>query len=440
MSAAGLILAAPSSGAGKTVVTLALMRALSRRGLRIAPAKVGPDYIDPAFHAAACGRASVNLDPWGMRPALRAALVERLGADADLVLVEGVMGLFDGAGDGGGSTADLAAETGWPVVLILDVNAQAGSAAAVARGFVTHRADVEVAGVILNRVGGAAHQAMIEEALAAATPDAAPLGAVPHDGRLALPERHLGLIQAREHGDLDAFVETAAEILAESVDLDRLVALARPARRATERDDGPPIAPLGQRIAVGQDQAFAFVYPHLLDGWRRAGAAILPFSPLADAAPAAEADAVYLPGGYPELHAGRLAANRRFLDGLRAAAARGAAVFGECGGYMTLGDGLVDADGARHAMAGLLPVETSFAERRMHLGYRRAETLADSALGPAGLQVSGHEFHFATTLREGPGTPLFRLSDTRGEDRGAAGLVEGRVAGSFLHVIDRAPW
>lgn len=437
--AAGLILAAPSSGAGKTVVTLALMRALARRGLRVAPAKVGPDYIDPAFHAAACGRASVNLDPWGMRPALRAALIERQGANADLVLVEGVMGLFDGAGDGGGSTADLAAETGWPVVLILDVYAQAGSAAAVARGFATHRADVLVAGVILNRVGGAAHRAMIEQALAAATPDVAPLGAVPHDGRLTLPERHLGLVQAGEQDDLEAFVERAAAVLAEGVDLDRLVALARPARRAATRDDGPPIPPLGQRIAVARDEAFAFAYPHLLDGWRQAGALILPFSPLADEAPAAAADAVYLPGGYPELHAGRLAANSEFLDGLRAAAARGAALFGECGGYMALGRGLVDAHGARHAMAGLLPVETSFADRRMTLGYRRAETLADGALGPAGLRLSGHEFHFATTLQEGPGTPLFRLSDSRGEDRGAAGLVEGRVAGSFLHVIDRAP-
>ncbi|MEQ8605130.1 MAG: cobyrinate a,c-diamide synthase [Marivibrio sp.] len=435
----GLILAAPASGSGKTVATLALMRAFADRGLRVAPAKTGPDYIDPAYHEAACGRPSVNLDPWGMRAETRAGLVRSLTRDADLALVEGVMGLFDGAADGRGATADLAAETGWPVVLILDVKGQSASAAAVAKGFAAVREDVRLTGVVLNRVGSAAHRAMVEAGFAAHAPQIPVLGAIPRDARLALPSRHLGLVQARERPDLDAFIAGAAEIVAGGVDLAALRAAARPGAAEARGEPAPAIPPPGQTVAVAEDEAFAFLYPHLIDGWRRAGAAIRVFSPLADEAPDPAAQAVYLPGGYPELHAGRLASARRFKAGLRAAAEGGAWIFGECGGYMALGAGLIDADGGRHEMAGLLPVTTSFADRRLTLGYRRATALADSAFAPAGGALFGHEFHYATLASEGPGEPLFRLSDATGADRGAAGLVDGRVAGSFLHVLDRAP-
>ncbi len=440
MSAPGLIVAAPSTGSGKTVVTLGVLRALSRRGLRVASAKVGPDYIDPAFHAAASGRACRNLDTWAMRPDTVAGLAAAAAADADLVVCEGVMGLFDGAnvppGRPDGSTADLAALTGWPVVLVADVRGQAGSAAALLRGFAGHRADVAVAGVVFNRVGAAAHGEMLRAACAAHLPALSVLGLLPRHAALEVPSRHLGLVQAGERAELEAFIDRAAALVAEHLDLDRLAALARPGR--VEAPPPAPLPPLGQRIAVARDIAFAFAYDATLDGWRRAGAEIRPFSPLADEGPDADCDAVYLPGGYPELHAGRLAGNRGFLDGLRAAAGRGAAVFGECGGYMALGQAITDADGVAHAMAGLLALRTSFAARRLHLGYRRARTLADSPLGPAGGAWRGHEFHYATTLSEGPGRPLFAVADAAGRPLPETGLAAGNVAGSFLHLIDRA--
>jgi cobyrinic acid a,c-diamide synthase len=437
VSASGLIVAAPSSGSGKTVVTAAVLRALCRGGVRVAPFKVGPDYIDPAFHAAASGRPCHTLDPWAMRPAMLARVLDAVGREADLVIGEGVMGLFDGASDGTGSTADLAALTGWAVVLVVDARGQGASVAALLRGFLTHRTDVEVAGVIFNRVGSADHGAMLCDAVA---PLSLPvLGAVPRTAALTLPERHLGLVQAGEQEDLGAFLDGAADVVGRHVDLDGLGALARPAIAVASDDAGPPGVPLlGQRVAVARDTAFAFIYPALVEDWRAAGAEVRFFSPLADEAPADDADAVYLPGGYPELHAGRLAANARFMAGLRAAAARGAAVYGECGGYMVLGDGLVDAGGARHAMAGLLPLETSFAERRLHLGYRAVRQLADSPIGGVGESWRGHEFHYATILREGPAPRLFAAADARGRALGEAGLAVGRVCGSFVHLIDRA--
>lgn len=437
-AASGLILAAPASGSGKTVLTLAMLRHFANAGLAVAGAKVGPDYIDPAFHAAASGRPSLNLDPWAMRAETLAALVAETARGARLVLCEGVMGLFDGIGAAGlGSTADLAALTGWPVVLVVDVRGQAASAAATVAGFARHRADVPIAGVIFNRVGGAHHRALLVEAVAEACPGLAVLGAVPRLDQLALPERHLGLVQACEHAALDGFLNEAAAAVAVHCDLSALAALARPARCAAGSGPARPLAPLGQRIAIAEDGAFAFAYPAVRAGWRLAGAELVPFAPLADQAPAPEADAIYLPGGYPELHAGRIAGNHRFLDGLRAAALAGAAIYGECGGYMVLGAALVDAAGQRHAMAGLLPLETSFAARRLHLGYRRACLLAPTPLGPAGTTFRGHEFHYASIRREGPGQALFRASDTRGGIPAEHGMVSGRVAGSFIHLVDR---
>jgi cobyrinic acid a,c-diamide synthase len=438
--ATGLIVAAPASGSGKTVFTLGLLRHWARQGVRVGSAKVGPDYIDPAFHAAATGRPCINLDPWGMRPQTLAAAAAAVGADAEVVVCEGVMGLFDGATARRGSTADVAEASGWPVVLVLDVRAQAASAAAVLRGFATHRPGVRIAAVVFNRVGSERHAAVLREACALATPEIPVAGALPRAEGLLLPERHLGLVQAVEHPDLAAFLGRAADLVARHVDTPLLRRLARPGWHAAPGAAAGPslVPPLGQRIAVAEDAAFAFRYPLVVDGWRAAGSEITAFSPLADEAPAADADAVYLPGGYPELHAGRLAANARFLGGLRAAAGRGAVVFGECGGYMAMGEGLIDGEGHRHAMAGLLALETSFAERRLHLGYREATVACDGPLGPAGTCFRGHEFHYARTLREGPGEPLFACRDAEGAVLGTTGLASSRVIGSFVHLIDRA--
>ena len=439
--APGLVIAAPSSGSGKTLLTLGLLAHLAGRGLRVVSAKVGPDYIDPAFHAAATGRPCLNLDAWAMRPASLAGLVGAVSRDADWVVCEGVMGLFDGAavagGASAGASADVAAATGWPVVLLIDGRGMTGSAAAVLKGFATYRDDVRIAGVIFNRVAGDKHKRMIREACARACPEVDILGFLPRLEALAVPSRHLGLVQACEHPDLSAFLAAAAQAVGEHVAVDRLLALARPAALAAADAEAAPrlLPPLAARIAVARDPAFAFAYPALLDGWRRAGAELTFFSPLADQAP--DGDAVYLPGGYPELHAGRLAGNARFLEGVRAAARRGAPVFGECGGYMVLGRGLTDGDGVRHAMAGLLPLETSFASRRLHLGYRQARLLADTPLGPAGTAFRGHEFHYASILAE-DGAPLFGLADAAGGDLGQAGLWDGSVFASFVHLIDRA--
>lgn len=432
------VIGAPQTGSGKTLVTLGLLRAYRRRGLSVAPAKVGPDYIDPAFHAAASGRACVNLDGWAMRPATLDGLVG--GLTGDLAVIEGVMGLFDGAptpgAAGDGSTAAIARRYGLPVVLVVDSRGLAGSAAALLYGFRHLDLSVRVAGVIFNQTGSARQVALLRAA--AARVDLPVIGMIPALDRLRMPSRHLGLVQASEQGDLEALIDAAADHVAGHVDLDALAALATPPQ-AAGGDAVAAIPPFGRRIAVASDDAFRFAYPHLLEGWRRAGAAILPFSPLADEPVPDAADAVWLPGGYPELHGARLAAAGRFLGSVRRAASGGLPVWGECGGYMVLGRAIVDAEGARHEMAGLLPAVTSFAQRERHLGYRRGRLRVTAPLGVAGATFVGHEFHYATLVEgAGEGEALLDLEDATGRPLGPAGHREGSVAGSFLHPIDRA--
>lgn len=434
----GLIIAAPRSGAGKTTIALGLMRALVRHGTQVQPFKCGPDYIDLAFHSVAARRTSYNLDCWAMSTPQLRELASDTAAGADLAIVEGVMGLFDGAQGPGragrGSAADLATLLGWPVVLVIDVSGQAETAAAVALGCARYRDDVEIAGVILNRVASARHRALIEPAFERI--GIRLLGALIRDQELVLPERHLGLVQAQEIGSIEAHLDRLGDRICEATDLDMISSLTRPMAGGSHDPGGASfgIKPPGQRIALASDAAFSFSYPHLTRHWRQTGAEIVTFSPLADEAPDASADAVWLPGGYPELHAGRLAAADRFLGGLRLAAERGARIHGECGGYMVLGTGLEDAQGARHAMAGLLSLETSFAKRRLHLGYRRARLLADCALGARDAIVFGHEFHYASILAEAD-DPLIECHDAVGGAIAAAGARRGPISGSFLHAV-----
>lgn len=434
----GLLIAAPSSGSGKTLVTLSLLSLFKARGRRVAGCKAGPDYIDPEFHAAATGLACFNLDIWAMRKAGLDALLAHQAAQADLVIVEGVMGLFDGIpGKGGrenGSSAELARHLGLPILLVVNAKGQGATAGALLEGLMRHDPSLRFAGVIFNNVGGAVHREILADA--AATAGIKVLGYLPRVPALKVPERHLGLVQAREHDGLAQFFATARESFIDCVDLDGIEAAAE-SITAKAAPLVPLLPPLGQRIAVADDAAFAFAYPFHLAAWKAAGAEILPFSPLADAAPDVRADAIFLPGGYPELHAGRLAANRHFLGALRDAASRGVLIYGECGGYMTLGAGLVDAEGARHEMAGLLPVETSFAARKLHLGYRAATLAAATPFAPAQSRFRGHEFHYASILREGDAAPLFQAADSRGRDLGPVGRRQGSVMGSFMHLIDR---
>jgi len=429
-----LVISAPASGAGKTTLTLALARAFCDRGLAVQCFKSGPDYIDPAFHAAATGRPSVNIDSWAMTRDTIDRLTARAG-DADLVLVEGSMGLFDGVATPGqcgtGASADLAAMMGWPVLLVLDPTGQAQTAAAVAAGLRDFRRGVHVAGVVLNRVASPRHEDLVRRAMEAA--GIAVLGALPRHAPIALPERHLGLVQAEELTRLDGLIAEAARLVAGSVDLDAVLRLAECAWTAPQTNAALRVTPPGQRIALARDAAFSFVYPHVLEGWRAAGAEIVPFSPLADEGPDASADVCWLPGGYPELHAGRIAANGRFRDGLRAFALT-KPVHGECGGYMVLGESLIDANGVRHTMAGLLGIETSFAKRRMHLGYRRAELATDMPGHAPGARLRGHEFHYATILAQ-PDAPLAAVRDANGADVAETGSHRGRVTGTFFHLI-----
>jgi cobyrinic acid a,c-diamide synthase len=434
----GLVVAAPRSGAGKTTIALGLMRALRRRGLAVQPFKCGPDYIDPAFHAVAAGRPSYNLDTWAMAAGTLSDLVARQAIGADVTVAEGVMGLFDGVTDPGqtarGATADLAALFGWPVLLVLDVSGQTETAAAVAAGCAHYRNDVGVAGVILNRVSSARHFALIAPAF-----DRIGLkvfGAIASDDRLALPERHLGLVQAGETADIECRLDSFADAIENAVDLDAVHLAARSAVLRPSTGVASGLKPPGQRIALAQDRAFSFMYPHLLDRWRSAGAEIVPFSPLADQAPDPSADSVWLPGGYPELHAGVLAAAQRFHGGLRTLAGRSVPIHGECGGYMVLGRGIEDARGVPHSMAGLLRLETSFATRSLHLGYRRARLLADCSLGSASMEIMGHEFHYASTLSAGD-DPLVECRDAAGASMSEGGARRGSVSGTFFHAIDR---
>jgi cobyrinic acid a,c-diamide synthase len=438
MGPRGLVVAAPRSGAGKTTIALGLMRALRRKGLAVQPFKCGPDYIDPAFHAVATGRPSFNLDTWAMAAGTLSALVARQAAPADVALAEGVMGLFDGVAQAGqtarGATADLAALFGWPVLLVLDVSGQTETAAAVAVGCARYRDDVGIAGVILNRVSSARHLTLIAPAFERI--GLRLFGAIANDADLALPERHLGLVQAGETADVERRLEAFANAVGKAVDLDAILAAARPASLPPSAGPVAGLQPPGQRIALARDQAFSFMYPHLLDRWRLAGAEVVPFSPLADQAPDPAADAVWLPGGYPELHAGVLAAAQRFQGGLRALAGRSVPIHGECGGYMVLGRGIEDARGARHSMAGLLRLESSFARRGLHLGYRRARLLVDCALGPAGAEIMGHEFHYASTLAAGD-EPLVACRDASGSSMPEGGARRDSVTGTFFHAIDR---
>ncbi len=433
----GLVIAAPSSGSGKTTVTLGLLAALRQRGLAVQPFKIGPDYLDTGHHERVAGRPSYNLDTWAMSETLLAGIVAQGAAGADLAIAEGVMGLFDGGADRGlsgwGATADLAGLLGWPVVLVLNVGGQTETAAAVALGCAHYRPEVRVAGVILNQVASARHESLIRPAFVRMGMPV--LGALRRADDIRLPERHLGLVQAAEQSDYGDRLARLAAVVAASVDLEAVVAAASDVNPAMRVNAGRvhAIPPPGQRIALAQDAAFSFTYHHVLAGWRAAGAEIVEFSPLSDEAPPPDADAVWLPGGYPELHAGRISAASRFRAGLTALAARSVPIHGECGGYMVLGRGLEDAQGHRHAMAGLLAAETSFRTRTLHLGYRRATLRSECALGRKGARLYGHEFHYATLLSDG-GEPLLDLEDGSGSGR-AAGSRAGSVSGSFFHLL-----
>jgi cobyrinic acid a,c-diamide synthase len=436
MTARALIIGAPRSGSGKTSVTIGLLRAFQRRGVKVRGIKTGPDYIDPGFHEAATRLPGLNLDSWAMAPDLLRHLARQQAEDAELILIESAMGLFDGIvtePNRSGAASDLARLFGLPVLLVLDVSGQSQTAAAIACGFMHYDPAVKMAACVLNRAGSERHRTLSGDAIEALGLPV--VGTVLRDPTLTLPERHLGLVQASEHPQMDAHIDRLADAMERSLDLDAIFAAARPfdiPAGSTEKALPPP----GQRIALAEDAALTFLYPHIKREWRAMGAELVMFSPLADEAPPADCDICWLPGGYPELHAGKLAAAENFKAGLKAFS-QAKPVHGECGGYMVLGEVLEDADGVVHAMTGLLSHSTSFAQRKMNLGYRQARLLGSSAIGAAGDIIRGHEFHYARVIDAGNDQPLAMIADGRNVEIGLSGGKRDRVTGTFFHAIAR---
>ncbi len=432
-------LAGTHSGCGKTTVTLGILAALKARGLKVQPCKCGPDYLDPGHHEAACGTPSCNLDTWMMgADAVRESFARRT-AGAEVAVIEGVMGLFDGARPDSlsGSTAEIARLLGVPVILVIDAGSMAGSAAALVKGFAEFAKGVEIVGVIANRVGSEHHQGIIARTLAAhALPPL--LGALPKNGVPQLAERHLGLVSAEPAGDPERYRELGRAI-ARHLDLERLLALGRrprpqPASQSEPARPRPAPAKSRPRLGLARDRAFQFYYRDNLELLAAAGIEIIPFSPLEDTRLPTGLDGLYLGGGYPELYAEQLGRNRAMREAIRELAAGGGAIYAECGGLMYLGRELIDPEGRQWPMCGLLPFVSKMGKRRFRLGYVEAESRVATIFGPAGTRWRGHRFHWSQPDPEpAPATAPLVCRRPDGEEAGAAGYRRGRILGTYIH-------
>jgi len=430
----GLVVAGAQSGAGKTTLSLALMAAFARRGLKVQAFKVGPDFIDPGHHALATGRPSHNLDGWMLSPEENRAIFARHAAGAQLAVVEGVMGVYDGFDPvlETGSTAEMAKLLGLPALLTVDAKAMARSLAALARGFAQFDPGLAWLGLAANRVGSPHHAELLAEAMSLA-PEMPFLGGLPRAPELALPERHLGLVTAEEGGMAPEALERLADWVEQGLDLDALW------QRLPEVDI-PPQAPLpeplgnGVRLGVARDQAFCFYYEETFRRLRQAGAELVFFSPLNDAAPPPDLDGLYLGGGYPELFAQRLSANSAMRESLAELARRGLPVYAECGGMMYLGASLIDGQGQAWPMAGALPLETRLLPRLRSLGYRRIRTRRGTLLGPAGVEAKGHEFHYSEVCGSSSAEDAYQVWGRAGQTPGARAYCFKNILASYVHL------
>jgi cobyrinic acid a,c-diamide synthase len=423
-----LLIGGVSSGSGKTTVTIGLCRALRRRGLQVAIFKCGPDYLDPTYHRLASGRTAHNLDSWLMG---RDALLDtftRNASTADVALIEGVMGLYDGASptELTGSSAEIAQILEAPIALVCDASGMARSVAALAHGFATFEPGVDVRALICNHVGSTGHLELVRRA----STRIPVLGGLLDDASVALPERHLGLHTADEL-DVEPLLEAWADRVERHCDVDALLALARTAPPLTAAANAPTEARQRCRIAIARDAAFHFYYDANLRLLERAGAELLPFSPIQDAQLPA-ADGIYLGGGYPELHAAALAANRGMRDALHAHAAAGKPIYAECGGLMYLADAIITRDGTRHAMLGLISGVATMRDKLQALGYVEVETCEPTPLGPAGTTFRGHQFRYSSFDTE-VDPNRYSLRTKRSGQLQAEGYGKHAVLGSYVH-------
>lgn len=453
-SAPRLIIAGTGSGAGKTTVTLGLMKALAQRGLSVQGFKCGPDYIDPTYHTAVTGRASRNLDAWMTSPAYVKQTFQRASAGHDISIIEGVMGLYDGKDplSNTGSTAEIAMITQTPVILVVDVRSMARSAAAIVLGFQQLEPELNITGVIVNRCGSAGHYTIVKKAIEQMC-GIPVVGWLKRDEDMSIPERHLGLVPAIERGELEPLFQRAADVLLEGTDLNLLLELAASAPPlplkstsiAGSLNDAHVSQPTALHIhskpdtyqpviAVARDAAFNFYYPDNLELLEAAGARLKYFSPLAGEGIPAEADSIYLGGGFPEEFAAVIAGNERFLEGLREAARSQMPLFAECGGYMVLAETLTDREGQTYTMAGIIPAQVQMQKKRAALGYREASAVQDSFLLKQGEVLRGHEFHYSTmTYREEGAIPYaYETKGLRGSKQ--EGYALGNIVAGYTHV------
>ncbi|HLZ33842.1 MAG TPA: cobyrinate a,c-diamide synthase [Nitrospira sp.] len=430
-----LVIAGTHSGVGKTTVTLALLAALKARGRRVQPFKAGPDFIDPGHHALAAGRVARNLDTWMLAAEANRHILTSAAADAELSIIEGMMGLYDGstAVDETGSTAELAQQLAAPVLLVLDASAMARSAAAMAWGYANFASAVPVKGVLLNRVGSDGHYRLLKKAIEAET-NLIVAGYLKPNPSFSIPDRHLGLITAHEQGTTDLY-DRLANAARETIDLDQVDALARSA--------GPlPMESLSSvaahreriaRIGVAQDAAFCFYYPDNLELLEAEGAELVRFSPLTDQV-LPKVDMLYLGGGYPELHAEALTANVPMRQAIRSFAERGGPIYAECGGLMYLTQTIRQFDGTPHEMVGLFPAAAVMRKPGLTLGYRTLRLASPCILGVSGLTVRGHEFHYSALEPNGELHYACTLADAQGNPKGQDGLMVRNTLALYTHL------
>ncbi len=430
----GLVIAGTQSGVGKTSVTLGILAALRRRGLVVQPFKVGPDFIDPGHHTRAAGRLSRNLDGWMLTREANLALFRHQAQNADVAVVEGVMGLFDGY-DGlseAGSTAQMAKWLGLPVLLVVDARALARSAAALVHGFADFDPDLTLAGVIFNRIGSATHLDYLQQALSSLK-GVCCFGGLPRDQELAIPERHLGLTTTEDHPLGEEYLNHLADWLEAHLDLNGLLE-ALP-RLTLPEEPAPEATPPTVRLGIARDRAFCFYYPENLELLADSGAELVPFSPLEDRELPTGLHGIYLGGGYPELYAAQLAANSDMRKAIRERAAAGLPIYAECGGLMYLAKGILDLEGQAHPMAGVFPFTVRMPPRLKALGYREVTMAAAGLLGSAGTTIRGHEFHYSEMVGEPTGVPrLYRLASRKGGKTVAEGYCEHNVLASYVHL------